>query len=101
MALVLATPATPPLMWLTRNVPVKLGSFAQFVFGFEEGGGERAVGVGVDERGVGARGVVGGFGDVAAGEDRNGAEEMIGILLVNDALDRRFRGGDPDARLAG
>src|SRR5271156_6501380 len=69
------------------------GGFAQLVFGFEEGGGERAVRVGVDERGIGAGAIFGGFGDVAAGEDRDGAEEMIGILLVNDAFDGNFAAG--------
>src|SRR5271155_358897 len=69
------------------------GGFAQLVFGFEEGGGERAVRVGVDERGIGAGAIFGGFGDVAAGEDGDGAEEMIGILLVNDAFDGNFAAG--------
>src|SRR5580658_1064322 len=66
------------------------GGFAELVFGFEESGGERAVGIGIDERGIGARAVFGGFGNVAASEYRNGAEEMIGVLLVNDAFDGNF-----------
>src|SRR5271154_1722464 len=69
------------------------GGLAQLGFGFEEGGGERAVRVGVDERGIGARAIFGRFGDVATGEDRDGAEEMIGILLVNNALDGNFAAG--------
>src|SRR5580658_4771866 len=66
------------------------GGFAELVFGFEESGGERAVGIGIDERGIGAGAIFGGFGNVAASENRNGAEEMVGVLLVNDALDENF-----------
>src|SRR5271155_4701375 len=51
--------------------------------------GDAAVDV-ADEK---SSGVFGGFGDVAAGEDRDGAEEMIGILLVNDAFDGNFAAG--------
>src|SRR5271156_6767754 len=66
------------------------GGFAELVFGFEERGGKRAVSIGIDECGIGAGAIFGGFGNVAAGEDGYGAEKMIGVLLVNDAFDGNF-----------
>ena len=49
--------------------------------------------VGVDERRVGAGAIVGALRDIAAGEDRDGAEKMIGILLIDDFLDGDFAAG--------
>ena len=76
------------------------GGFAEIVFGFEQSGGQRAVGIGIDERGISARAIFGAFGNVAAGENGDRAEEMIGILLVNDRLMEISRAGS-DGSLAG
>ena len=68
------------------------GRLPQLVLGLEERGGERAVGIGVDQGAEGARLVVGAFGNVAAGEHRHRAEKMVGVLLIDDAFDRDLRG---------
>ena len=60
-----------------------LRGLAQFVFGFEEGGGESAVRVGIDYGAIGARAVVGAFRDIAACENGNRAEKMIGVLQID------------------
>ena len=73
--------------------PCVLSGLAELVFGFEESGGERAVGIGVDYGAVGAGAIVGGFGNIAAGENGDGAEKMIGILQLNDAFDGNFAAG--------
>ena len=69
-----------------------LRGLAQFVFSFEEGGGESAVRVGVDYSAIGARAVVGAFRDVAAGEHRNRAEKMIGVLQIDRGFYFEFCG---------
>ena len=60
--------------------------FAEIVFGLEQRGGQRAVGVGIDQGAIRASHVVRAFGDVAASQYGDGAEEMIGILLLHDLL---------------
>ncbi len=69
-----------------------LRCLAQLVFGFEEGGGESAVRVGVDYGAIGARAVVGAFRDIASGQNRNRAEKMIGVLQIDRGFYLEFCG---------
>src|SRR6516162_1088376 len=61
--------------------------FAKIIFRFEESGGKSSMRVGVDDRAVGASGVIGTLGDIASRQDRDRSQKMIRVLLFDNAFD--------------